>query len=250
MVIHVSFSTLTEARQPRWVPPVSAITVIFALMAAMPVQAASVSFFLDQSNRLSDGTNFLKVTIDDQVAIAGAIHFTLEMFIPFSNITSCKLDLDQFGFNGAELDNSNIFGLPDGWKLKNEKKMDGFGRFENVLTANAFNTHDTLTFSIIGIENDAINSYATPHDSGNGILFAAYVSGTERRGHDEGHHSQEDFCHDCSLRSVYFGGGTPTAVPVLPAALGLFGSGLLVLAGITRQGAGQRIQPGYLVTQC
>lgn len=235
MVKNMRLLTLTGARQPRWVPHVFAITVIVALMVAMPVQAASVSFFLDQSNRLSDGTNFLKVTIDDQGAVAGAIHFTLEMLTPFSNITSCKLGLDQFGFNGAELDKSNIFGLPDGWKLKNEKKMGGFGRFENVLTANVWNTHDALTFSIIGIENDTINSYATPHDSGNGVLFAAYVGGTKRHGYDEGRHSQEDICHDCSLRRVYIGGGTPTAVPIPPAAW-LFGSGLLVLAGITRQG--------------
>jgi len=208
--------------------------VSFFLNFSTPAPAASVSFFLDQSSRLSGGTNYLKVTIDDQGPIAGSINFTIQTLFPISNTFSCNLGLDQFGFNGVELDKSNIFGLPDGWSFKNEKTMGSFGRFENVLTGTAWTTHDPLRFSIVGIKNDSLYSYATSHDGNNGVLFAALIGSIKHRGDGEWRHDQDGSCHECSLRDAYIGGGTPYAVPVPGSAL-LFGSGLLVLAGISRR---------------
>ena len=43
------------------------------LFASAQVNAASVSYFLDQSNDLADGTNYAKVTISDSIGHAGDI---------------------------------------------------------------------------------------------------------------------------------------------------------------------------------
>src|SRR3989344_3439924 len=161
-----------------------ATTAAVTLMLSGPANAASVSYFLDQSNRLPDGTNYLKVTIDDQ-GLAGAINFTLQPFDSLSDLSKCTLGIGRFGFNGDELDRSNIVGLPDGWKLKNEKNIAGFGRYENVLFGKPL--ADSLTFSIVGIDGDSIYSYAESHDGGKGLFFSALVNGTCKHCGEHGH---------------------------------------------------------------
>ena len=208
-----------------------ATTAAMGLVLAGPVNAASVSYFLDQSNRLpdgtnylKDGTNYLKVTIDDQ-GLAGAINFTLQPFDSLSDLSKCTLSIGRFGFNGDELDKSNIAGLPDGWKLKNEKKIAGFGRYENVLFGKPLT--DSLTFSIVGIDGDSIFSYAESHDGGKGLFFSALVNGTCKHCGEHEHRYS---------RSGTFGGSTLAAAPVpVPAAEWLFGSGLLGLIGIAKR---------------
>ena len=59
-----------------------------ALLVVGQVSAASVSYYLDQSNDLADGTNYAKVTISD--GVGGDIDFTVEIIEsafpqPFSN---------------------------------------------------------------------------------------------------------------------------------------------------------------------
>src|SRR3989344_5797121 len=161
--------------------PLSAfiLMLVTALTPLAPAQAASVSFLLDQSNKLPDGTDYLdylKVTIDDQGAL-GAINFTVETLDELSARACKKFGILSFGFNGAELDKENIFGLPDGWKFKNDKKMDGFGKFENVLIGKKWDRQDPLTFSIVGIDSDSISSYASSHNGGDGVFFSAYAGG-------------------------------------------------------------------------
>ncbi|MEK7414913.1 MAG: VPLPA-CTERM sorting domain-containing protein, partial [Planctomycetota bacterium] len=201
-----------------------ATTAAMALMLAGPANAASVSYFLDQSNHLPDGTNYLKVTIDDQ-GLAGVINFTLDQFDTLSDLSKCKLGIVRFGFNGDELDKSNIVGLPDGWKLKNEKNIAGFGRYENVLFGKPLT--DSLTFSIVGVDGDSIYSYAESHDGGKGLFFSALVNGTCKHCGEHDHRRS---------RSGTFGGSTLDAAPVpLPAAAWMFGSGLLGLIGVARR---------------
>ena len=214
----------------RTTPLALAATFAAALMSASPAQAASVSYFLDQSNRLPDWTNdYLKVTIDDQGAL-GAINFTVETLDALSARACKKFGILSFGFNGAELDKENIFDLPDGWKFKNDKKMDGFGKFENVLIGKKWDRQDPLTFSIVGIDGDSIYSYAASHGKSDGVLFSAYAGGLERNKHGKW---RDDDCHRCT-KGAYFGGGEPAPVP-LPAAAWLFGSGLLGLIGVARR---------------
>jgi hypothetical protein len=208
--------------------PLAWVSLTAMLVCAAPVHAASVSYFLDQSNHLPDDTNYLKVTIDDQ-GLAGAINFTLDPFDTLSDLSKCKLGIVRFGFNGDELGKSNITGLPDGWKLKNEKNIAGFGRYENVLFGKPLT--GALTFSIVGIDGDSIYSYAESHDGGNGLFFSALVNGTCKHCGDDKH--EDEHRHS---RSGTFGGSTPavTAVP-LPTAVWLMGSGLLGLVGVARR---------------
>jgi len=218
----------------RCIPYMLATGIAAAFLPLLPAQAASVSYFLDQSNRLADGTDYLKVTIDDNGA-PGAINFTLQTLAPLSGQACDNFGILKFGFNGSELDKNNITGLPDGWKLKNDKKMDGFGKFENVLVGKKWTSQDPLTFSIVGIDGDSIFSYATSHDGSDGLFFSAFVGGIESNKHGKWHDKwrDDDGCRRCT-KGAYFGGGEPAPVPV-PQAVWLFGSGLLGLIGVARR---------------
>lgn len=202
------------------------------LLTATPTPAASVSFFLDQSNRLEDGIDYLKVTIDDNGA-ADAINFRIEILGALSGSAGSRLGIEKFGFNGIELGKRNIIGLPEDWKLKHDKTLDGFGKFENVLIGDASDPRRVLTFSVVGIGDDDLSTYSAVHDGGDDVFFAAYVRGLSPG--DKG-----KTCKKCPA-NAYFGGGAdgmtpvPTAVPV-PAAAWLFGSGLLGFAGVMRRG--------------
>jgi hypothetical protein len=213
---------------------ISAITwtvVVLWLVSAAPAQAASVSYILDQSNRFPDGANYLKVTIDDE-GQAGAINFHLETLDSLVDLACAKFSILKFGFNGDEIGKNNIVGLPDGWKIKHDKKMDGFGKFENVLIGKKWNGLDSLSFSIIGIDDDNIYSYVESHDAGDGVFFSTYVNGIERKKHHgygkwygEWYTSN---CHRCTKGGYFGGGGELTPVPV-PGAVWLLGSGLIGL---------------------
>ncbi|MHB8624108.1 MAG: VPLPA-CTERM sorting domain-containing protein [Sulfuricaulis sp.] len=202
-----------------------------AIFGTAPAKAASVSYFLNQSNSLPDGTNYLEVNINDQGA-PGAINFTIQDLASAANSAICDLSgILEFGFNGIDLSKKNILGLPNGWKIKHDKKISGFGKYENVLVGNNWDAVDTLSFSIVGIQADSLSNYISSYEKSDGYFFGADVGGIAEHGK---HHD----CSACS-KNVYFaggvvgGGGTdPTPVPV-PAALWLFGSGLLGLAGIT-----------------
>ena len=203
------------------------------LLGAAPAQAASVSYFLDQSNHLPDGTNYMKVSIDDE-SQAGAINFHIQTLETLADLACDKFGILKFGFNGEEIGKDNILGLPDGWKIKHDKKMDGFGKFENVLIVKKRDIVDSLSFSIIGIDGDSINSYTGSHDGGDGVFFSAFVGGIERYKYFE--HKKwygkwhANHCHRCS-KGDYIGGGELAPVPV-PGALWLFGSGLVGVFGL------------------
>ena len=198
------------------------------LLAATPTPAASASFSLDQSNRLEDGIDYLKVTIDDNGA-AGAINFRIEILGALTGSAGARPGIEKFGFNGIELGKRNIVGLPEDWKLKHDKTLDGFGKFENVLIGDTSDPRRVLTFSIVGLGDDDLSSYSAVHDGGDGVFFAAYVRGLSR-------HDESKTCKKCPA-SAYFGGGAGgiTPVPVPPAAW-LLGSGLLGFAGVLRRG--------------
>jgi len=213
-----------------------AATVLW-LVSAAPSYAASVTYFLDQSNHLPDGTNYMQVTIDDE-GRTGAINFQIQALEPLLALACNDFGMLKFGFNGEELSKNNIFGLPDGWKIKNDKNLDGFGKYENVLTVKNWDGQTPLSFSIVGIGGDSIFSYADSHDGGDGLFFSAFVGGSEgNRHHWHGKWLREN-CHRCSV-GAFFGGGAVTPVPA-PAAVLLFGSGLAGLFGLA---ARRRTEP-------
>ncbi|MHB8534051.1 MAG: hypothetical protein ACYDBW_01230 [Sulfuricaulis sp.] len=223
---------------------------LLCFFTASAAQAASVSYYLDQSNNLPNGTDYLKVSIDNEGA-SGAINFHIQALDPLTGLACDNSGILKFGFNSAvELDKSNILGLPDGWMIKHDKKMGKFGTFENVLIGKKWESQDSLSFSIFGIDGDSISSYANSHGAGDGAFFSAYVGGIKRDKHigdddwsENGHGEREwhgDDCRRCT-KGAYFGGGQLAPVPV-PGAVWLFSSGLIGLLGLARRGQAHRLQ--------
>lgn len=197
-------------------------------VAANVASAASVSYFLDQSNEnllLPDGTNYLKVTISDSISSPGDIEFLVETLSPLSSIEDTNFGIQSFGFNSTQtLTGTNIVGLPSGWGTSLNTNQDGFGNFDFVESGTGSNRADPLGFRITGILGDTVSDYAvlSSGNAGEGnVFFAAHVTGFMDVDPGAG-----------TITSAYFGGSTP--VPV-PAAVWLFGSGLLVLIGIARK---------------
>jgi hypothetical protein len=203
--------------------------VLLAAVSAAPVHAATVTYYLNQSNEniLPDGTNYLTVKIDDE-GTPGDINFTVST-VPGAFSELPNFGIQSFGFNdpGNLLSASNISG-PSGWGVSANTRQGGFGFFDWVVSDGGQNRQDPLQFSITGVTVDTIDSYFGPSSgtAGQGnAWFAAHVT---------------DFgTSDTSITSAFFGGGDgpdfpPAAVPV-PAAVWLFGSGLLGLVGVARR---------------
>ncbi len=210
--------------------------LLVGLSFASSGQAASISYFLDQSNKLADGINYLKVTIDDEGAL-GAINFTVEALQPLLDLAGPNFGIQRFGFNvvggiGAEAANVES---PDGWRARNRGRMDGFGLFDIAVKGKGNKRQDPLTFSITGVDLDTIQSYvdlSTGRSPEGFSLFSAHVAGFElcEGGNDslsgssgpDGHGGCKD-----RLSSAYFGGG-----PVVPAppAIWLLGTAIAGLA--------------------
>ncbi|MCK4707388.1 MAG: VPLPA-CTERM sorting domain-containing protein [Gammaproteobacteria bacterium] len=187
------------------------IFISLALMVsiyALPAGAASVSYFMDQSNALPDGVNYLQVTISDRDGVEGIIDFTVETLPVFNFNDGSNFGITAFGFNGDLLTADNI-SLPDGWSFSSDQNRSGFGNFINFTSGTGNSREDPLKFSIIG---DDINSYTG---------FTAHVAGFIT--------SDED------LTSDWFGGSVSTSTVPVPAAVWLFGSGLLGLIGVARR---------------
>ena len=199
---------------------------IMAMWTGTPAFAASVSYYLDQSNEntfLPDGTNYLKVTISD---VGDDIAFLVETLPPLSGNAGTNYGIQGFGFNTSQtLTSSNFLGLPSsGWNVNLGMNLDGFGNFNFVEKGTGDTRVDPLPFSITGIIGDSPTDYVqtSTGTAGQGnVFFAAHVAGFNDVDPGTG-----------VITSAYFGGST--AVP-LPAAAWLFGSGLLGLGALVRR---------------
>ncbi len=221
------------------------------MFAALPAHAASVSFFLDQSNKLPDGTNYLSVMLTENET--GGVDFLVKTLAPLNAIAGSNFGIQKFGFSFADgawgeiselpdrqrgkskrhgddfgkhetetLD--EISGLPDHWRVQNNKHMDGFGKFDIRLAGKGKARTDTLSFTVNGV---SLSDF--------GSLFSAHVAGFEWCKIDD---EQRNRCggKDCTT-SAYFAGSMSVSQVPIPAAAWLFGSGLLGLIGVARRKA-------------
>ena len=197
------------------------IGLIAGLLCTGMVNAASLSVFLDQSERfplLPDGTNYLQVTVSD--GIDGAIDFRVETLAPLQSLAGYNFGIQAFAFNlggsGAGLGN---LVLPDSWNAFSNENFSGFGDFDVVIKRGGVDRLDPLVFSIQGVAGDSIQDYLASLSTGfapeGNVLFSALVVG-----------------FDGDRVGAKFGGNT--VVPI-PAALWLMISGLGLLGCFRRR---------------
>ncbi|MEZ5562076.1 MAG: VPLPA-CTERM sorting domain-containing protein [Gammaproteobacteria bacterium] len=192
------------------------------LLAAGSANAASASWYLDQSNTegtWADGVNYLLVTISDSLSNPGDIEFLVTPLATLTSSAGSNFGIQRFGFNttgaGNALTAANIID-PAGWSTSSGN-LDGFGSFEVSEDGNGNNRQNPLFFRITGIAGDTIYDYAVngPGGAQGTYFFAAHVAGMT-----------------VGPGSAYFGGST--VVPV-PAAVWLFGSALGLMGFARRQ---------------
>lgn len=214
---------------------------------AAPSQAATVSYFLNQSNTLADGINYLQVTISDEGA-PGSIDFKVEALKPLLDLAGDNFGIQKFAFNilgGVGAEASDVDALPENWRARNGGRMSGFGLFDVRLQGKGNSRQDPLTFSITGVTLDTILSYvdlSTGRSPQGFSLFAAHVAGfnlgncgdTGGGGKDDkddkgkkGPFSGKEGGGQC-VTSAYFG-GSANAVPA-PPAVWLLATGIAGLA--------------------
>jgi hypothetical protein len=203
------------------------------VFTAGTAHAASVSYYLDQSNadpNLPDGVNYLRVTISDATygLDTAAIRFDVQLLPALTGIAGSNFGIQSFGFNttlATATVLAAITGLPSGWSAGSNSNQDGFGSFELVDSGTGSNRQNpTLTFYVSGIAGDTPVNYValSSGSAGQGnVFFAAHVAGFLDQDPGSG-----------ELTSAYFGGST--VVPV-PAAAWLLGSALGVFGWIRRR---------------
>jgi len=201
----------------------SAIIAGVAFCTSAAANAASTSYFLNQSNDLANGTNYATVTISDSTDFVGDIEFKVEVDesqfpTPFSNF-----GMDAFFFNhdnSISIDELCLTDFdPTDWEVKyNKNAGGGFGKFDILAKGDGSSRTSVLTFRVTGVAGDTIEDYALGSADNMGEFFAAHIAG-----YDSGVSGNT---------SGKFAGST--AVPV-PAAAWLFGSALGMLGWSRRR---------------
>ena len=199
--------------------------VLLAALGSISAQAATVAYYLDQSNALPDGVNYLKVTISDSSTNLGDIDLRVDVLTSNFPTPGSNFGMQAFSFNfdnSLSVSSSNITNIdPTSWQVsENQNAGGGFGKFEFQLDGTGATRTEVLTFTISGVSGDTINSYAlgSTLNPSSGEFFAAHVADFDSAAY--------------GVDSAQFAGSTP--VPV-PAAFWLLGSGLIGLAGVARR---------------
>lgn len=201
------------------------LSVLLLMLVATQANSATISYYIDQSNALVDGINYAQVTISDSTTTVGDIDFSVEVLASAFAISGSNFGMQNFSFNynsSLSVDASNIIDIgPFAWTVSEGANAGGgFGKFELQLSGNGGTRSELLSFSITGVADDTINSYAMVSTLNSVAIefFAAHIAG---------------FDTTSGVTSAKFAGST-TTVPV-PAAVWLFGSGILGLIGVAKR---------------
>ena len=215
------------------------LSVLPLVFAGTQASAATLSYYLDQTNSsfLSSGAgaNYAQVTISDGTDVTGPGVGDIDFLVVVNTSAFAIPDLttfgmQSFGFNYDmsksylnSISVSNFADLaPDTWDISQStgNGLGGFGpfgKFEFKLAGQGAGERTLeLSFSIRNILGDNVGDYAIGRTASEDPYFAAHIAGYEILNESE--------------TSAMFG----TVVPV-PAAVWLFGSGLLGLVGIARR---------------
>lgn len=192
-----------------------------ALNVAGAANAASVSYYLDQSNTEGswpDNVNYLQVTIFDSIANPGDIEFLVTPLASLTVSAGTNFGIQAFGFNSTQtLTAANIVD-PVGWST-GSGNLDGFGAYQVREDGTGSNRQNPLSLRITGISGDVVADYAVAGAGGaqGTYYFAAHVAG---------------MTPVAGQTSAYFGGN---AVVPVPAAAWLFGSAIAGLGWVRRR---------------
>ncbi len=189
--------------------------IVFSAFVAMSANAASISYFLDQSDDLANGTNYVQVTIAD--GVSGDIDFSVQVLTGAFPAPLTNFGMQSFYFNynqSLTLDSTNIIDVdPASWDINEDKNVGGgFGKFDFQAKGTGSNRTELLTFTISAVSGDTINDYAIGNADETGKFFAAHVAG-----------------YDAGASGNTSGKFAGSSVVPVPAAVWLFGSALLGL---------------------
>ncbi len=192
-----------------------------ALNAAGAANAASISYYMNQSNTEGswpDGINYLQVTISDSISNPGDIEILVTPLPSLTVSAGTNFGIQAFGFNSTQaLTAANIID-PAGWST-GSGNLDGFGAYQVREDGTGSNRQNPLALRITGISGDVVADYAVAGAGGaqGTYYFAAHVAG---------------MTPVAGQTSAYFGGNT--VVPV-PAAAWLLGSAIAGLGWVRRR---------------
>lgn len=185
----------------------------------MQVNAASVSYFLNQSNDLDDGQNYAQVTISDSIDHIGDIEFTVEVLSDAFPTALSNFGMQAFYFNfddSLTVEIANLVDIDPSWKVDTNKNAGGgFGEFDFVLAGSGSNRTEVLSFRITDVIGDTVASYALSEDS---EYFATHIAD-----------------YDSSVSGNTSGKFAGSSVVPLPASVWLFVSGLGFLGWKSRK---------------
>ena len=188
---------------PAWVASILGLIAT----AAVPCQAASISFYLNQSNHLPDDVNYLSVTLTEN--LTGGVDIRTKTLDPLNRSGKDHLGIQQFAFSFTGNTTGKITGLPDSWRVKENRPLEDLGIFDVLLKSKANTRVDTLNFTVNDVDLRNFES-----------LFAAQAAGFK------GKHR---------ANSASFTGSIPTTPVPIPPAVWLLSSGLLGLVGVARR---------------
>jgi len=143
-------------------------SLLIGLMTAAvaPSQAASLSFYMSDSNRLPDDINYLLVNLTDN--LTGGVDIMAETLEPLNDIATKHFGIQRFAFNFNDGTTANVMGLSDGWKIKSDRPMNEFGKFDTILANQSKMRTNAISFTV---NNASIDDFGT--------LFSARVAGLD-----------------------------------------------------------------------
>jgi hypothetical protein len=208
------------------------------VLVAQQAGAALVSttYYLTLSNTnppFPNNVAYATVTLDGDDTTAGAVTVTVDVDQSLFT-TGPNFGIQAFAFNQDSAINptfatADVTGLPSGWtaNVPPSGNSDGFGLFDAQVDTGGTARQDPLTFTVA---DTTVPAFATGSDKGH--FFALHITDVC----DPASASGECLPFD-GITSFWVAGNEtfpPSEVPV-PAAVWLFGSGLLGLVGIGRR---------------